>query len=200
MVPDAGLVVRRFGVGLACTVVALIILGQVLFLVKAARSGAWTSAASVPRIPTTGSLSYRLSVVLSGALGSSDRGVRRFEVTRTRADTANHRLSTVGVRWAINNDLSAGTIGNGAVQDVYLMLRDIFTSGLRIATVNLSGTYPMRDRLGHTHETVVMRLAMTRRVAAIADKTGWDNLDSQTLWPLTIRHYVNAEFQPLPSD
>lgn len=179
--------------------VAVILAGQIIFLVRTVRSGAWMGGVNAAPVPTKGPLSHRLDVALANALGSSDRGVRRFSIAGIHEDASNPRLSSVSVRWAINDDLSAGTLGNGAAADVYLMLRDIFTAHLPIALVRLDGTYPVRNGRGHARETVVMRLAMRRSVATMAGNMGWDSLDSQTLWPLVDRISVNPQFQPLAS-
>lgn len=188
---------RKIGIGLATIVVALILIGQAIFLVQAINSGAlFGTAASVP---TTGSLSHRLDVVLGNALGTSDRGVRRFTVTSIRPYTPDRSLKAVTVTWAINSNLAAGSIGNGAQADVYITLRDIYTSGLPVGAVRLSGTYPVSGAHGN-RESVVMRVAMNRTTASTIGRIGWDNLSAQEVWPLVDRIYVQAAFQPLTSE
>jgi hypothetical protein len=190
---------RPLGIVLAVVVVGLVLVGQGIFLARAIGGGVWNTSASSGVIPTRGSLSHRLEAVLTGALGSSDRGVRRFMIVHL-SRSPGRKLSAVTVRWAINDDLSAGTVGNGAQADAYTMLRDIFISGLPVGSVRLDGTYPMPDGRGHMHETVVMRLAMSTAVAATIGNIGWDNLDPQTAWPLIDRLYVNPQVQPLPQE
>lgn len=188
---------RKLGFVLAGIVVALVLIGQLIFLARIISSGSLTSSSTTVQVPKTGSLAHRLDAVLANALGPSDRGVRRFAITAVHP--AGGHFSAVSMTWAINSDISAGTIGNGAQADVYLMLRDIYTSGLPVASVRLAGTYPLSNRRGKAQETVVMRLAMTRKEAATAAEGGWENLDAQTLWPLVDRIYVNPQVQPLPS-
>ena len=175
--------------------VALILTGQIIFLVNAARSGAMMGAGT--DVPRGGTFRHRVAAVLNNALGPNDRGVHRFQLKVVFPATGNRTLSAIEVQWAINNDLSAGTIGNAAEADVYLMLRDLYTSGLPIAAVQLTGTYPIRTAAGRTRETAVMRLAMSRSIAMTIARTGWDNLDAQEVWPLVERSYVNPQFQPL---
>lgn len=183
---------RRVGIILGGSVFALAIIGQIIFLTRSIGSGALTSGSAVVKVPRTGSLVHRLDVVLANALGTSDRGVKRFRVAAVQP--AAHHRAAVSITWAINSDISSGTVGNGAQQDAYVMLRDLYTSGLPIASARMSGTYPLGS---HNRETVVMRLAMTRQEAATAAQAGWDNLDAESFWPLIDRIYVNPQFQPL---
>jgi hypothetical protein len=194
----AGRGMRSIGFGLAAAVVTLVIIGQVIFLARALGSGVWNASDSSALVPTHGTLTHRLQVALGAALGGGDRGVRRFEVVRIAPSGSQSKLSTVNVRWAINDDISAGTVGNGAQDDVYAAFRDVFSAGLPLASVRLDGTYPMSDRHGSTRETVVIRVAMSRSTAATIGRIGWENLDPQTAWPLIDRLYVNPQFQPLP--
>jgi hypothetical protein len=80
--------------------------------------------------------------------------------------------------------------------DAYSILRSLFTSGLPIGTVQLTGTYPNRQS---NHDVTVMRLSMSRTVARTITQAGWDTMDPQTVWPLLARHYVAQGFQPLAS-
>lgn len=184
---------RRIAVGLASLLVALILVGQVMFLTQAVQSGAWSGKAQT--VPDSGPLSHRLDAVLQNALGPSDRGVQCFHIGRIQFD-ASGRMASVSVTWAINHDSLAGTVGDGASADVYLLLRDIYTSGLPIDSVHLTGTYPNRDRQGRVLEATVMRLAMDRGTTNTIGGVGWDTLDAQEVWPLVRRMYVNPQFQP----
>ncbi|GAC1442806.1 MAG: hypothetical protein NVSMB52_00450 [Chloroflexota bacterium] len=184
---------------LAGLIVALVLIGQIVFLVRGATSGNLITAGSTQSIPRTGTLSHRLDSVLTNALGAGDRGVQRFHVVRVTPLIGATHMSNVTVTWAINNNISAGTLGNGAQSDAYAVLRDIYTSGLHIGAVSLSGTYPMSGTRGRTRESVVMRLAMSRSRAEMVRKIGWDSFDAQTLWPLVDRLYIHPQFQPLSS-
>lgn len=196
----AGRGIRSIGFGLAAVVVTLVIIGQGIFLARALGSGVWNASDSSALVPTHGTLTHRVQVALGAALGGSDRGVRRFEVVRVAPSGLKSKLSTVTVRWAINDDISAGTVGNGAQDDVYAAFRDIFSAGLPLASVHLDGTYPVSKSHGSTRETVVIRVAMSRPTATTIAKIGWENLDPQTAWPLVDRLYVNPQFEPLPQE
>ena len=191
---------RLFGVGSGIAVTVLIVAGQILFLVGALRSGALTSGASPSTVPVKGSIDHRLQVVLAGALGPSDRGVQRFEVVGVQPDRANNRLADVVVRWAINGDLSAGTIGNGAQAEAYAMVRDIFTAHLPIASLVLEGTYPLSRSGARLREAVVMKLAIDRSVALAVGRAGWDGIEPASLWPLLRHIYVDPRMMPLPPE
>lgn len=191
---------RSIGFGLAAAVVTLVIIGQGIFLARALGSGVWNASDSSALVPAHGTLAHRLHVALGSALGSSDRGVRRFEVVRVSPSGSQSKLSTATVRWAINDDISTGTVGNGAQADVYAVFRDVFTAGLPLASVRLDGTYPLSDGHGVARETVVMRVSMSRSTATSIGKIGWENLDPQSAWPLVDRLYVNSQFEPLPQE
>jgi hypothetical protein len=187
---------RRVGIALAGLVVTLILTGQAIYLARAVQTGLYSGISSGTQAPHHGSLESRLSAVIGDALGPSDRSVRRFRVTSVRVEPNDSRRYIAAVRWAIDNDLTAGTVGNGAEVDVYAALRAIFTSDLPVSAVRLTGTYPM-ERRGKTRETVVMRLEMDQAAARLVQQTGWDELDPQTLWPLLHRQYVDPALQPL---
>jgi len=187
---------RRVGIALAGLVVTLILTGQAIYLARAVQTGLYSNGGGGIQVPHHGSLEIRLSAVIGGALGPSDRGVRRFRVTSVRVDPNDSRRYVAAVRWAIDNDVTAGTVGNGAEVDVYAALHAIYTSGLPVSAVRLTGTYPM-ERRGKTRETVVMRLEMDQAAARLVQQTGWDALDAQTLWPLLHRQYVDPALQPL---
>jgi hypothetical protein len=180
--------------GLASFVVLLVVVGQILFLMRSVGSGTWTTAHVA--VSNTGTLKHRIDVTLAGALGNSDRRAVRFKVTRIRRASIGSRLSDVNVQWSINNDLSAGTVGNGAQADAYAILRDLYTAHLPISKVFLIGTYPMPSH-GRMRETTVMKLGISRSTASMAANAGWDTFDPQTFWPLVTRNYVNAQLQPL---
>lgn len=183
-------------VGLAVLVFGLIIAGQIIFLVRSAGGRPPLSGSGPQATAHHGSFASRLNAALAASLGPSDRNARRFAVTSVRADGARPGLKTIAIRWAINNDLSQGTVGNGARQDVYAMLQAIFGSRLPVSWVRLDGTYPLRDG----RETPVMRLSMDQRTAGLITRVGWDTMDPESVWPLVHRDYVNPQFEPLSSD
>lgn len=189
----APVAVKRLGLALALVVVALVLVGQGIFLVRALGSERLDYGSS---IPMHGTLTQRVSRILAAALGPSDRGVRRFRITSVSTEPGHPSLRAVRITWAINNDLAAGSIGNGAQQDVYTVLRDLYTAYLPLGQVWLTGTFPMRTRR-RTQESVVMRLSMDRSTADTIGRVGWDTMDPQTVWPLVTRNYVAPELQPI---
>lgn len=140
--------------------------------------------------PTT--VRGKIDLALHDALGSSDRGVRRFRILSLHKGANGYRLT---IRWAINDDLSAGTVGDGAQTDVYLVFSDLFAFHIPFDRVNLVGTYPVSHEAG---ETPVMRLWIDRKVASVISSYGWNTLDPETVWPLIHRAYVAPDFQPVP--
>lgn len=189
----ASVAVKQFGVAIALVVVALVLVGQGMFLVRALGSERLDYGSS---IPTHGPLMQRMNDILAAALGPSDRSVRRFWITSISAESGHPSLRTVRITWAINNDLTAGSIGNGAQQDVYTVLRDLYTASLPLGRVWLTGTFPIRMG-GRTQESVVMRLSMDRATADTIGRVGWDTMDPQTVWPLVTRNFVAPELRPI---
>lgn len=181
----------------AAVVVALVLIGQGIVLVRTIAAGGGNAAIANVPVPRTGPLSHRLEVAAENALGPSDRNVRRFSISSISIDKSRPRLRDVTLRWSINNDIGAEGIGNGAQLDAYALFRSIYESGLPVALVRLWGTYPTR---GDGRENVVMRLALPLSMAVVIGRNGWSNLDAEGLWALVIRSYIAPDFQPISSE
>lgn len=188
---------RLVGFSLAGLVTLLIVAGQIIFLIGAIRSGALGSNVSSSTIPGHGNTYHRLQVTLAGALGPSDRSVHRFTVLRVLPDRANRRLADADVVWAINDDLSTGTIGNQAQAEAYAMIRNVFTANLPIASLELQGTFDVLGPNARKHESVVMKLSIVRSVALAVTHAGWDGMEPGSLWPMLHRTYVDPRFEPI---
>jgi hypothetical protein len=184
---------RKLTWGSIAVIATLTVLGQVFFLWHAAGTGTLTSASVVSH---HGTFAHRVETAVSGALGASDRHVRRFRVTSIETSPSTPRLKAVRITWALNRAPSAGTVGNGGMLDAYSIARSLYTAGLPIGTVQLAGTYSEGQSKS---EKTVMRLSMTRKVGRIISQAGWDTMDPQTVWPLFARQYVARGFEPLPS-
>jgi hypothetical protein len=182
---------RQAKIGLVVVIALGLLVEQVVFAIADAGSHQKTHS---PYFPPT--MVGKLDRALTNALGSSDRRVRRFRILRLTLAPGMPRYRNITVRWAINNDLSGGTLGNGAQADVYLMLSDLYTSGVRLNRVDLQGTYPETG----TSERTVMRVWMDRRTASYLTKNGWGTVDAVIVWPLVHRDYVSSSFQPSPAE
>jgi hypothetical protein len=190
---------RALKISMALSVVALVVAGQIIFFVGAVKdSGPALVTGNTPALH--GSVPQKLRTILAVSLGPSHRGADRFKITKIQSDTTNPRLKVVDIRWSIGNDLSAGSVGNGAQIDVLAMLQGIFTARLPIEMVRLDGTYPVRNHVGQSVETTVMKLSMDRHTANLISRSGWGNMDPQTLWPLVDRRFVANDFQPIASE
>lgn len=186
-----------FGRLCAGLVVAVVLLGQLLFLIRIITAvGADGFGAPAISVPRSGTLAHKIDVILTSSLGPSDRGVQRYHLAGVHRDPHHPHQVILTVIWSINNDLAEGTVGNGAASDVYLMLRNLYSSRLPIVAIRLSGTYPVSDLHGRSRETTVMRLDMDRQVGMLINREGWDSLDAQAVWPLVNRRYVAPDFQP----
>lgn len=170
---------RWLVIGALVLVTCLIVTGQIIAVVHSLSSD--RSAASVP---LHGTLRQRVSAILSDSLGPSDRGVPRFQVDSLTGGRA------LTVTWSINNDVSNGTVGDGAAADVYGMLYNLATH-VSLRGVRLIGTYPI-----HGREQAVMRLGASPYTLHLLRSVGTDGLDPQSLWPLLRRDYVNPALAP----
>lgn len=157
----------------------LIVMGQIFAAVHSL--GSDQSALS---IPAHGSLRQRVSAIVADSLGPSDRGVRRYQIDSLTPG----RVLTL--TWSINNDVSNGTVGDGAAADVYGVLYNLATHAT-LTDVRLVGTYPIQGR-----EQTVMRLEAGPKVLHLLHSVGSDGLDPQALWPLLRRDYVNPALAP----
>lgn len=180
--PAASRLSQRLIIAGLVLVSLLIAAGQIIAVVQSIQS----DRSAVP-IPRHGPLTARISAVLADALGPSDRGVRRY-----RVDALIRRNGTrLTVAWAINNDLSGGTVGDGAATDVYDILHDLAAANIPLAGVQLIGTYAIGG-----HETTVMRLQANGRVLRLLRGVGSDGLDPLSTWPLLRHEYVAPAVEP----
>lgn len=184
---------RTAGFAAAGILLALVLIGQVFYVLDLRGT-----AQTAPVVPVHAGPAQRLSASIAAALGPSDRGVRRFRLALQRSPGA--RTWELTVTWAINSNLSQGTVGNGAENDVYNILQAVYTSGLPIRSTRLVGTYPLGSTSGHAHEAVVMRLLMSATRAALVNGISWDTLTPQDVWGLLDRRSVNPAVRPLVSE
>lgn len=188
---------RRAKIGFL-VLIGLAVLGeQIVFAVHDASSARSSHRATHPPETVAG----KIDLGLRQALGKSDRGVRRFKIVSITPHVLRHRHRDVTVQWSINNDLSLGTIGDGAQADAFLIFGHLFSLPLGILRVNLIGTYPLSVNGQPTRERPVMRLWLGRKTAQLIRREGgWGTVDAQSLWPLIHRTYVAPDFQPISSE
>ena len=166
---------------ISCLVIvsSLIVIGQLVAVIRGVSGD--RSAAAIPR---HGPLRQRISAIVADSLGPSDRGVRRYRIDSLSPG----RVLTV--TWSINNDVSNGTVGDGAAADVYGMLYNLATH-VSLKNVHLTGTYPLGGR-----EQTVMRLDANQHILHLLHSVGTEGLDPQSLWPLLRRDHVNPALAP----
>lgn len=181
---------RRFApwrVALLLIVVAAFAAEQLIFLgnnTPAGRTGAQTAQhLTGPR---------KIDALLAEALGPSDRGVTRFHLAGMDADPAQRGAYTLNLMWAINGDLSLGSVSAGAQLDVYLVLRKLYTARLPLRAVRMTGTFGQRGKHGHNVEVPVMIVGMDAATARLID---WQNMDASTVWPLVHQYMMRPGFE-----
>lgn len=153
--------------------------------------GGHTSHRAAAPAPAT-TFSARVAAIVAAALGPSDRGVRRFRLTAVSNDPRERGQRAISLTWAINGDLSLGSVSAGAQADVYLMLRGLYTSNLPISTVRLTGTFGQRGAHGGDAEVPVLVVGMARSTARLID---WQNMDASMVWPLVHRYIERPGFE-----
>jgi len=186
--PDAGEGGRLSGRAVVTWRTALLLLvavalaGEQLLFLKGSASSARPHHVTAAHLSDT----QRISMLVADALGASDRGVKRVQLVGTRADPTHKGARIVTLTWAINGDLSLGSVSSGAQLDVYLILQNLYTAHLPISDIRMTGTFGERDSHGHDREVPVMIVGMDAAVARVID---WQNMDATTVWPL-VHHYM----------
>ena len=172
-------------------VAAALIAEQAVFFLGG--SGAHKGHGAAPAHATHATtFSGRVASIISAALGPGDRGVRRFRLTAISTDPRVHGQRIVNLTWAINGDLSLGSVSAGAQADVYLMLRGLYTSNLPISMARLTGTFGQRGAHGGDVEVPVLVVGMSRATARLID---WQNMDADMVWPLVHRYMERPGFE-----
>jgi len=162
---------------------------QLMFLGDSASAG---RTGAGPAQHLTGTERERVALLVAEALGPSDRGVARFHLAGLRADPARKGAQTLDLRWAINGDLSLGSVSSGAQLDVYLVLRTLYTARLPLSSVRMTGTFGQHDRSGRHVETPVMIVGLDAAAARLID---WQDMDASTVWPLVHRYMIQPGFE-----
>jgi hypothetical protein len=165
-----------------------ILLMAVLILALAAEQvyflrGSTAQSAATPVVPAGAGVPGQLRALAMNALGPSDRGARRSSLTAT--SDKRHRYAVV-MTWAINGDLSMGSVSDGAELEAYLTLRAFYSSGLPLSSVRMTGTFADRAPGGGTQEVPVLSIGLDQNVAR---QISWSAVDAGSLWPL-LRHYM----------
>ena len=134
----------------------------------------------------------QVSALVAQTLGSSDRGVRRFQITSIARAPGQPGLSAVSLTWAVNGDLSLGSVSAGAQLELYLVLRTLNSAHLPIGVITMTGTFGQRTAAGRSVEVPVLRVGLDRSIARLIN---WDAVDATTLWPLLRRPMVRPGFE-----
>jgi len=164
---------RGAKIALAVTVAGLFAVEQVVFVLGSRASP------PVARAPVHGvTLAARIEALVSAALGASDRGVRRYRLAALTPDRRHAGMRAVALTWAINGDLSLGSVSAGAQLDVYLVMQSLYSSTLPISLVSMTGTFGQRVH-GHDAEVPVVAVSLDR---ATARRIPWSAMDAATVW------------------
>ena len=184
---------RRWGASWPRRRVALLVVAAALLAAEQAWFFATNEAPTRPRVasavPT--SLRGRVAALVASALGPSDRGVQRFRITGLPLAPSGHGQRSVSLTWAINGDLSLGSVSAGAQLEVYLVLRTLYSAHLPLSMVRMTGTFGQQNRRGRDVEVPVMIVGLDAATARLVD---WQDMDASTVWPLLHRYMVRPGF------
>jgi len=171
-----------------------LLIEQIVFFDSGANSSPAKSSPAVSAASTAirGTLDQRVATVVSQALGPSDRRVARFHIDSLSADPAHPGQRILSLTWAVNGDLTMGSVSAGAQVETFLVLHSLYTSHLPLSDVRLTGTFGNHDRAGHAIEVPVLKLELAARTIPVLD---WSSLDDTTLWLLIHRIYVRPGFE-----
>ena len=122
---------------------------------------------------------------IEDALGTSNRDVRRVSEARQQGD----RLV---VRWAINDNLTAGMVRRGAQIDVRDMLEVIAAGSETYTTVLLRGTFAMVDQFGNASESPVVEATYTKDTI---DRINFDNFLTDNVYAIAEATDLHTEFR-----
>ncbi|HEY8284598.1 MAG TPA: hypothetical protein VIJ28_09445 [Chloroflexota bacterium] len=165
---------------------------QVVFFHGGANSSPVRSSAPAGIPGNPGTPYHQVATVVNQALGPSDRGVNRFHIDSLAADPAHRGKRVLTLTWAVNGDLTMGSVSAGAQVETFLLLRSLYTSHLPLSDVRITGTFGNHDRAGRAVEVPVLRLELAARTIPAEV---WSSLDDTTLWPLIHRLYVRPGFE-----
>lgn len=87
----------------------------------------------------------------------------------------------VAVRFCIDADSSGSLVRHNAQVDVYNVARALYQSGIPIAHIKMTGTFPLEDPYGFVMETEVLKLSLS---SATAQEINWNTIHYNDLFNL----------------
>ena len=97
----------------------------------------------------------------------------------------------VAVRFGIDAGSSGSLARHGAQVDVYSVARALYQSGVPIAHVKMTGTFPLEDKYGFVRETEVLKLSLS---SATAQQINWDTIRYDDLFNLLDSVWWHPQF------
>ena len=87
----------------------------------------------------------------------------------------------VAVRFCIDADSSGSLVRHSAQVDVYNVVRALYQSGVPVAHVRMTGTFPLEDPHGFVRETEVLKMSLS---SATAQEINWNTIHYNDLFNL----------------
>ena len=123
--------------------------------------------------------------IVRTALGDGNRDLERVQEVDVSGD------GWVEVAWAINDNLTAGMLRDGAKLDVYGVARALCQAG-HCAGLTMHGTFSMQDQYGDVEEDVVVRVVLRPETL---EKINWDGFSFQNVYAVADAADVHPEFR-----
>lgn len=146
----------------------------------------WGGGGSSKATPT---VAPGLREAIEAALGEGNRPVERI----ARFAESGSATGQVYVKFAINDNLSENLIAGGAQLDCTAILKAIAQSGARYGSVQIVGTFPMKDAFGNVEETEIVRLTFD---AATVQKINWSGFSYRRIYAIADSADVHPQFEP----
>ena len=98
----------------------------------------------------------------------------------------------VYIRWAIDDNLTAGWIKRGATMDMAGILKALRYSLLIYDDVVMQGTFSLQDKFGNTEEANVVLISMKK---GTVDRINWKNFLDENIYDIAEDVYRHPAFR-----
>lgn len=188
--PSPGSTVIGKRVKLIIGVLALLSFGSCAICLTTGKSNKTVEPITYP----TGTTESNIESIIRKELGSCNReGIQKISSLEITPTGTNYNLS---VTFALDDNLNDQMIKGYAMQQVLDVLKALYTSPYKdsISTVELVGTFSMRNSYGKVTEDIVLRCELDNSTAA---KVYWDNIFEKDLFKILDYVWWHPYFQKI---
>ncbi len=127
----------------------------------------------------------RLTILISEALGSSNRDVEKVTDVSLVSDIIN-------VEWTINDNFTEDMIKGGAKLEIVDILQAIDESDIDYSLINLTGTFPLVDSFGNSEEVAVIKVSYS---SDTVDQINWSSFLFKNVYVIADSVNLHPTFQ-----